>query len=88
MRKTAIAKHSRYSLKEPKRDVQELYVKNMKQKVAHKASLRKKLVQGFKNSQPALSDKLKRNRLSMAVVFDWCPSSPEHSPKKTKSKRW
>ena len=65
MTKTARTKHSRYSLKEPKRDVQELYVKNMKQKVAHNASLRKK---GFKKSQPALSEKLKPKRLSMAVV--------------------
>ena len=66
--KTARAKHSRYSLKESKRDVQELYVRNMKQKVARNASLKKKLVQGFKKRQQVLSEKLKPKRLSMAVV--------------------
>ena len=45
--------------------MQALYVK---QKVARNASLRKKLVQGFKKSQKVLSEKLKPKRLSMAVV--------------------
>ena len=64
----ARAKHSHYSLKEPKRDVQELHVENMKQKVVHHASIRKRLVQGLKKSHPVISEKLQRNRLLMAVV--------------------
>ena len=55
-------------INEPKRDVQELHVENRKQKVVHNASIRKRLVQGFKKSQPVISEKLQRNRLLMAVV--------------------
>ena len=39
--------------------MQELYVKNMKQNIARNGALGKKLVEGFKKSEPVLADKLK-----------------------------
>ena len=68
MQKRARAKHSRYSLKQPKRDVQGLYVKNMKHNIACNGALGKKLVKVFKKSEPILVHKLKPKRLTRAIA--------------------
>ena len=68
MQKRARAKHFRYSLKQPKRDVQELYVKNMKQNIARNGALGKKLVKGFRKGEPVFADKLKPKRLTRVVA--------------------
>ena len=58
--------HARYLLKEPKRDVQELYVKNIRQTVACNRILKRET---FKTSHKALASKLKPSALSNAVAF-------------------
>ena len=60
--------HARYSLKEPKRDVQELYVKKMKQSIARDRGLVRKLTRAFASCQKELADKLKPRTLPHAVA--------------------
>ena len=60
--------HARYSLKEPKREVQELYVKNMKQSIARDHGLVRKLTRAFASCQKELADKLKPRTLPHAVA--------------------
>ena len=57
--------HARYSLK---RDVQELYVKNMKQSIARDCGLVRKLTRAFASCQKELADKLKPRTLPHAVA--------------------
>ena len=64
----ARVQHARYSLKEPKRDVQELYVKNMKQSIARDRGLVRKLTRAFASCQKELADKLKPRTLPNAVL--------------------
>ena len=64
----ARVQHARYSLKEPKRDVQELYVKNMKQSIARDRGLVRKLTRAFASCQKELADKLKPRTLPNAVA--------------------
>ena len=53
-KKTGV-RHARYSLKEPKHDVQELHVKNMRQTVACNHILKRELTEAFKTSHKALA---------------------------------
>ena len=52
---------------EPKLDVQERYVKNMKKKISSKPTLKQKLVRAFKNNRKPLADKIKPSKLSNVV---------------------
>ena len=57
------------TLKESKVDVQELYVKNMRQTVACHRTLKGELTEAFKTSHKALASKLQPSALSNAVAF-------------------
>ena len=61
------AKRARYVITEPKLDVQERYVKNMKNKIGSKPTLKQKLVRAFRSSLKPLADKIKPNKLSNVV---------------------
>ena len=56
-----------YSLHEPKQDKKELYVKQMKKRIASKASLKRKVISAFKKSCKALAAKVKASKLDNAV---------------------
>ena len=49
----------RYALKEPKLDTKQMYVKFIKQKIAQKPSLRRKLLNAFKSARKPLAEKIK-----------------------------
>ena len=57
------------TLEEPKVDVQELYVKNMRQTVACHRTLKRELTEAFKTNHKALASKLQPSALSNAVAF-------------------
>ena len=61
------AKRARYVITEPKLDVQERYVKNMKKKINSKPTLKQKLVRAFKNNRKPLADKIIPSKLSNVV---------------------
>ena len=61
------AKRARYVITEPKLDVQERYVKNMKNKIGSKPTLKQKLVRAFRSSLKPLADKIKPSKLSNVV---------------------
>ena len=67
--KKARTQNAHYSLKEPKLDVQELYVKNMRQTVACNRTLKRELTEAFKTSHKALASKLEPSALSNAVAY-------------------
>ena len=52
---------------EPKLDVQERYVKNMKNKIGSKPTLKQKLVRAFRSTSKPLADKIKPSKLSNVV---------------------
>ena len=58
----------RYALKEPKLDMKQIYVKLIKQKIAQKHTLRRKLLNAFKSARKPLAEKIKTSKLSDALV--------------------
>ena len=66
MEKTA--ERARYVLTEPRTDVKEKYVQNMKTKIHHsKPTLKRKLLHAFRSSRKPLADKIKPSKLCNAV---------------------
>ena len=63
----SIAKKARYVLTEPKIDVKEKYVKNMKRNISSKPTLKRKLLHAFRSSRKPLADKVKPSKLCNAV---------------------
>ena len=63
----SIAKKARYVLTEPKLDVKEKYVKNMKRNISSKPTLEQKLLHAFRSSRKPLADKVKPSKLCNAV---------------------
>ena len=63
----SIAKKARYVLTEPKIDVKEKYVKNMKINISSKPTLKLKLLHAFRSSRKPLADKVKPSKLCNAV---------------------
>ena len=63
-----IAKKARYSLNEPKSDTKEVYVKIMKQKIALKPTLKRKLLCAFRDCRNPLAAKIKPIKLTNAVL--------------------
>ena len=61
------AKRARYVLTEPKTDVKEKYVQNMKTKIHSKPTLKRKLLHAFRSSRKPLADKIKPSKLCNAV---------------------
>ena len=61
------AKRARYVLTEPKLDVKEKYVQNMKTKIHSKPTLKRKLLHAFRSSRRPLADKIKPSKLCNAV---------------------
>ena len=68
LNKKGRTQHARYLLKEPKHDVQEFYVKNLRHKAACNRTLKSELTKAFKTSHKALASKLKQSALSNAVT--------------------
>ena len=62
------AKRARYVLTEPKTDVKEKYVQNMKTKIHSKPTLKRKLLHAFRSSRKPLADKIKPSKLSNAIA--------------------
>ena len=61
------AKRARYVLTEPKTDIKEKYVQNMKTKIHSKPTLKRKLLHAFRSSRKPLADKIKPSKLCNAV---------------------
>ena len=61
------AKRARYVLTEPKTDVKEKYVQNMKKRIHSKPTLKRKLLHAFRSSRKPLADKIKPSKLCNAV---------------------
>ena len=61
------AKKARYVLTEPKIDVKEKYVKNMKRNISSKPTLKRKLLHAFRSSRKPVADKVKPSKLCNAV---------------------
>ena len=60
-------KRARYVLKEPKLDVKEKYIQNMKKKIHSKPTLKRKLLHAFRGSRKPLAEKIKPSKLCNAV---------------------
>ena len=61
------AKRARYVLTEPKTDVKEKYIQNMKTKIHSKPTLKRKLLHAFRSSRKPLADKINPSKLCNAV---------------------
>ena len=62
-----VPSRKRYAQKEPKLDTKQMYVKFIKQKIAQKPSLRRKLLNAFKSVRKPLAEKIKTSKLTYAV---------------------
>ena len=66
--KISSAKKTHYAIKEPKLDTKQMYVKLIKQRIAQKPSLRRKLLNAFKSARKPLAEKIKTSKLAYAVL--------------------
>ena len=65
--KLSSERRARYALTEPKLDMKQMYVKLIKQRIAQKPSLRRKLLNAFKSACKPLAEKIKTSKLTYAV---------------------